>query len=153
MKKLVYPFILAFLFFSCKKNSIPKTSNVNKVLVEKCYVYVGTPYQFGGASKSGMDCSGLIFTAFKEVGKDIPRVSYKQAEYFEEIKKDDINVGDLIYFKVKSSRINHTGIISRIENKDEIYFLHASTSLGVREDNLLSKYWMPKFVKATRPSI
>jgi probable lipoprotein NlpC len=151
MKNSVFFFILVCLFFSCKKNTIPKRSNVNNILVEKCFQYVGTPYLFGGATKSGMDCSGLIFKAFKEVGKDIPRISYQQAEYFKEIQKEDIYIGDLVYFKVKSNRINHTGIISRIENKNEIYFLHSSTSLGVREDNLLSKYWMSKFVKATRP--
>lgn len=122
-------------------------------MVNKCQDYLGTPYKFGGTTKDGMDCSGLIFVAFKELGEDIPRVSYKQADHFDEIPKDEIKIGDLVYFKVNSERINHTGIISRIENRDEIFFLHASTSTGVREDNLLSNYWKSKFVKVTRPQI
>lgn len=153
MKNLLYVLVLSMFFASCRKTTSTKSNHLNKILVNKCQDYVGTPYKFGGTTKEGMDCSGLIFTAFKEIGEEIPRVSYKQAEHFEEIEKEEIRIGDLVYFKVNSGRINHTGIISRIENRDEIYFLHASTSAGVREDNLLSKYWKSKFVKVTRPQI
>jgi probable lipoprotein NlpC len=153
MKKLLYVLVLSVFFASCRKSTTHSSNHINKILVNKCQNYLGTPYKFGGTTKEGMDCSGLIFTAFKEIGEEIPRVSYKQAEFFEEIKEDEIKIGDLVYFKVNSGRINHTGIISRIENREEIYFLHASTSAGVREDNLLSKYWKSKFVKVTRPQI
>jgi cell wall-associated NlpC family hydrolase len=153
MKKLLFVLMLIAFLSSCRKTNFSKSNHLNKILVNKCQDYIGTPYKFGGTTKEGMDCSGLIFTAFKEIGEQIPRVSYKQAEHFEEIKKEEIKIGDLVYFKVNSSRINHTGIISRIENREEIYFLHASTSTGVREDNLLSKYWKSKFVKVTRPQI
>ena len=152
MKKTVYAFLLIIIFASCRKNNFSK-SNTNHILVKKCESFVGTPYQFGGTTKKGLDCSGLIYVAFQEVGKEIPRVSYKQAEFFDEIPKTDIQIGDLVYFKVNSGKINHTGIVSRIEKRDEIYFLHASTSAGVREDNLFSNYWIPKFVKVTRPQI
>ncbi|HLO43865.1 MAG TPA: C40 family peptidase [Leadbetterella sp.] len=153
MKNLLCILALTLFFVSCKKRTVSSSHHINKILVNKCQDYIGTPYKFGGTTKAGMDCSGLIFTAFKEIGEDIPRVSYKQAEHFEEVAKDEIKMGDLVYFKVNSDRINHTGIISRIENREEIYFLHASTSAGVREDNLLSKYWKSKFVKVTRPQI
>ncbi len=153
MKKLLFVLAIAHFFASCKKNTPRMSNHINKILVNKCQHYVGTPYKFGGITKDGMDCSGLIFTAFKEIGEEIPRVSYQQAEFFEEIPKDEIKIGDLVYFKVNSSRINHTGIISRVDNREDIFFLHASTSAGVREDHLLSKYWKSKFVKVTRPQI
>jgi probable lipoprotein NlpC len=153
MKRLLYVSAFLVFFASCKKRSTNSSAHINKILVNKCQDYLGTPYKFGGTTKAGMDCSGLIFAVFKEMGEDIPRVSYKQAEHFEEIEKEEIKPGDLVYFKVNSERINHTGIVSRIENREEIYFLHASTSAGVREDNLFSKYWKSKFVKVTRPQI
>ena len=153
MKKVLFILAISVFFASCKKKTTYSSTQINKIIVNKCQDYLGTPYKFGGITKNGMDCSGLIFTAFKELGEDIPRVSYKQADFFEEIKKVDIKIGDLVYFKVNSGRINHTGIVSRIENREEIYFLHASTSTGVREDNLLSNYWKSKFVKVTRPQI
>jgi cell wall-associated NlpC family hydrolase len=153
MKNLLHVFVLCIFFASCKKQNINSSYNINKILVNKCQDYLGTPYKFGGTTKDGMDCSGLIFVAFKELGEDIPRVSYKQADHFAEIPIHEIKIGDLVYFKVNSERINHTGIITRIENREEIFFLHASTSTGVREDNLLSNYWKSKFVKVTRPQI
>ena len=153
MKNLLCVLVLCIFFASCKKRNTYSSNNINKILVNKCQDYLGTPYKFGGTTKDGMDCSGLIFVAFKELGEDVPRVSYKQADHFDEIPKDEIKIGDLVYFKVNSERINHTGIITRIENREEIFFLHASTSKGVREDNLLSKYWNSKFVKVTRPQI
>jgi probable lipoprotein NlpC len=123
----------------------------NYLLVEKCENYLGTPYKYGGEDKKGMDCSGLIYAVFNDLGQQIPRVSYQQAEYFRTVS--DIKIGDLVYFKVNSNRINHTGVVSAIKGRQEILFIHASVSKGVREDNLYSDYWHPKFIKATRPRL
>ncbi len=147
--------LILILFFgfvsSCKKNST-KSNLKNQLFVNKCIKYIGTPYKFGGIDKNGLDCSGLIYLAFFEMGQNIPRISYKQAEIFKEISKNDLQIGDLLYFKVNSKKINHTGIVSKIIKRDEIYFIHASTSSGVREDNLFSTFWHSKFVKVTRPN-
>ncbi len=162
--KTQYLFISLLLILvasSCNRNisrstSTTKSSNANinksNLLVTNCFNYLGTPYKFGGEDKNGMDCSGLIFAAFQDAGKSLPRVSYKQADYFKEISKESMEIGDLVYFKVSSSRVNHTGMISKIINSQEIYFIHASTSKGVREDNLFSNYWYPKISKITRPN-
>jgi probable lipoprotein NlpC len=149
-KKLYLLFLLGIIFLSCKKNK-PVAVNRNQLIVNNCEKYIGTPYKYGGADFNGIDCSGLIFIAFNEAKIKIPRMADKQADFFQKIEKDDILVGDLVYFKVGSKNIDHTGIISKIIKRDEIYFIHASTSKGVREDNLFSKYWVSKFVKATRP--
>jgi probable lipoprotein NlpC len=146
-------FIIGIIFFSSCAKKLPNNSDASHILVKQCQNYIGTPYKFGGSDKSGMDCSGLIYAAFTNLGEKIPRISYQQAEHFKEIKKTDLKIGDLVYFKVNSNRINHTGVISKIVKRDEIYFLHSSTSKGVREDNLHSSFWFPKFVKATRPQI
>ena len=145
--------ILLVAFSSCRKNSVPKKSANGKIIVKTAEKYMGTPYKFGGITTDGMDCSGLVYKVFEDLEKKIPRVSYKQAEYFKEIKLDQATLGDLLYFKVGSKRINHTGIISEIKSPGEILFIHASTTKGVREDNLFSKYWYPKFVKVTRPQL
>lgn len=164
MKALQYLLLITVIStaISCtKKSTIVKSNPIEKKekqdilsnysLVSTCYNYVGTPYKFGGEDKSGMDCSGLIYAAFQLQGKAIPRVSYVQAEYFKEIELGEMQIGDLVYFKVGSSRINHTGIISKVKSQEEVYFLHASTSKGVREDNLFSNYWFSKIAKLTRP--
>ena len=150
-KKAIILIILCGFVFACKKNPT-KSKNQNQLIVNRCSKYLGTPYKFGGIDKKGLDCSGLIYLAFSEMGQSIPRISYKQAEFFKEISKNDIQIGDLLYFKVNSKKINHTGIVSKIIKRDEIYFIHASTSAGVREDNLFSTFWHSKFVKVTRPN-
>lgn len=142
-------FLLCLLIFSCKK---PPVSAKNKLLADKALQYKGVPYKFGGTNTIGMDCSGLVFKSFAELGKAFPRSSYEQAEVFSSVSKKDLSVGDLVYFKIgKTSRINHTGIVTKLVNSEIILFLHSSSSAGVREDNLYSNYWKPKFVKATRP--
>ena len=151
MKKIAFVFLLACLLNACRK---APAVNRNELLTAISMRYKGTPYKYGGNTEQGMDCSGLIFRTFTELDRPFPRSSYEQAEVFPEIKKAEVQPGDLVYFKIgKTSRINHTGIVTKIVNKDIILFLHSSSSAGVREDNLYSNYWKPKFVKATRPRL
>ncbi len=151
MRKILFVLLLPLLFNACRKAPVV---NRNAVLTDISLRYKGTPYRYGGNTAQGMDCSGLVFRTFSELGRPFPRSSYEQAEIFPAVKKTEIQPGDLVYFKIgKTSRINHTGIVTKIVSKDIILFLHSSSSAGVREDNLYSNYWKPKFVKATRPKI
>ncbi|WP_055143837.1 C40 family peptidase [Jiulongibacter sediminis] len=123
-----------------------------RVFVKECKKYIGTPYKFGGNDQRGIDCSGVICNAFSTFDIKIPRVSHQQAETFRTLKKlEKARKGDLVYFKTSGSRINHTGVIVKKKGKRKILFLHASTSGGVRIDDLASDYWKNKFVKVTRP--
>mgnify|MGYP000858730789 CR=1 FL=1 len=150
-------YVLALFFFilitSCKKDSIPR-SEKNALLPGIALRYKGTPYKYGGNTRSGMDCSGLVYRTFAELNKPFPRSSYEQAEIFPSVSRGQLEEGDLLYFKIgRTSRINHTGIVTKIVNRETVMFIHSSSSAGVREDNLYSKYWEPKFVKATRPKL
>jgi probable lipoprotein NlpC len=121
--------------------------------VKECKKYKGTPYLFGGNDKKGIDCSGIVHNAFTTLDVSFPRVSYQQAEVFNSIKLNRAKKGDLIYFKTSGNRINHTGVVLKKKGKKKLMFLHASSSGGVRIDNLYSIYWENKFVKITRPKI
>lgn len=152
MRKVLLIFLFSAFIISCKKSHT--ISKPNSLIAETALRYKGVPYKYGGNTHAGMDCSGLLFRAFSDVGKSFMRSSYEQAEVYPTVSKSKIEVGDLVYFKIgKTSRINHTGIVTKIVSRDVILFLHSSSSAGVREDNLYSNYWKPKFVKVTRPSI
>ena len=113
--------------------------------------FEGVKYRYGGTSRSGMECSGLIFTAFKQAGFQLPRVSRDMATRGKAISLSQINPGDLLFFQTNKSRnvINHVGLI--VSNSGgEISFIHATTSRGVIVSKLTENYWRSAFVGARR---
>ena len=58
--------------------------------------YLGTPYVWGGTSPDGFDCSGFVQYVYKQMGVDLPRISFQQANYGHHISLDDLRVGDLV---------------------------------------------------------
>ena len=98
-----------------------------------------------------MDCSGLIYTAFKEDNITIPRVSSAMAKTGDWIDLKNVREGDLLFFATKknSRSVNHVGLVTAI-NGDAIAFIHSTTSKGVITSTLKEKYWYFAFVQARR---
>ncbi|GAA4313956.1 C40 family peptidase [Nibribacter koreensis] len=117
--------------------------------------YRGTPYKFGGTTRVGMDCSGLLCTSFQSIGVKLPRTSSEQSQFGPTVSTHDLRAGDLVFFSSTQSpsNITHAGIVTEVRNDNEIYFIHSSTSLGVKEDNLFAPYYKRNFIKAVRPNI
>lgn len=124
-------------------------------VVQVARTYTGTPYRSGGNDKGGIDCSGLICSVYSEIGVKVPRISWQQSEFGQEINKiEDIKPGDWLFFVPEAGKegyVSHAGIVTDVISRQEIIFIHASTSRGVREDNLFSTYFKGRFVKAMRP--
>ncbi|MBC6998960.1 C40 family peptidase [Cytophaga sp. FL35] len=120
-------------------------------IIKSALEYSGVRYKFGGTTKKGMDCSGLLYVAFGENDVDLPRTSYHMAEEGKNIKIKDVEKGDLLFFRTsrRAKRINHVGMVVAVED-NEIKFVHASTSRGVIVSSLREGYWNSAFVKATR---
>ena len=80
-------------------------------VVREALRQVGVPYLWGGASPKGFDCSGLTsFSAFMN-GRILPRNASQQAKLGAEVKLDELQKGDLLFFgNTETGRVTHVGI-------------------------------------------
>jgi cell wall-associated NlpC family hydrolase len=98
-----------------------------------------------GLSKDGIDCSGFVHITFKsKLGVNLPRSSDLQAELGTGINKDELQAGDLVFFKTGRT-LKHVGVYL-----EEGRFLHASTKSGVMISHLNESYWKSAYWKARR---
>lgn len=143
-------------------NAEEESSIFDKTMLsaDKCYLteqllnvaadYTGTKYVWGGMSRSGMDCSGFVKTAFDTFEIDLPRTSREMSRMGEKIDKSEAQPGDLIFFKNGGNRvINHVGIVVEV-NEDEIKFIHSSTSRGVIISSTKQAYYKRGFTQINR---
>ncbi len=128
----------------------PSKHSPSQKAVKVALSYIGTPYQYGGLSKKGIDCSGLVYTSYQAAGVNLPRVSSQQVRAGKNITAKELRSGDLIFFDSrnrKGNQINHVGLVIEVK-KARISFIHASSSRGVRIDHLEDPYWKVRFRKA-----
>ncbi len=102
--------------------------------------FLGVKYRFGGTNTTiGFDCSAFVRHVFKEVGVELPRTVAEQFLYGVKVVKEELIVGDLVFFSKSSKRKTptHVGIYIGDGN-----FIHASKEGGVvRVDTLLTGYF------------
>lgn len=116
--------------------------------------FTGTPYRWGGTSRAGMDCSGLLVTSFRAAKINLPRTTSEQVRVGYGIRLYELQPGDLVFFAAKKrnpSKITHVGMVTEVRDKRDVRFIHASTKLGVTENNIYSDYYRKIFIKARRP--
>lgn len=103
---------------------------VKNLIVENAYMYLNTPYLWGGRTPFGIDCSGFTQMVYKLCGIALKRDAYLQAEEGRTLSfVEEAEAGDLAFFDNEEGKIIHVGII--LENNE---IIHASGR--VRVDNL-----------------
>jgi len=167
MRKIAFILLLTISFISCKsskkvaevKSKTSKTDNnstsidskkVNDIInyAEK---FSGVKYKYGGDSKKGMDCSGLVNISFKSEAVSLPRTTKDLAVTGEWIDLKEVQKGDLLFFATKKSsrKVNHVAIVTSTR-VGYVEFIHATTSAGVITSSLTERYWYHAFVQARR---
>ena len=167
MKKLFLFITLSLFLVSCgssRKSTQSKgtTTNNSKTtkhsatkktesIISYAKTFKGTKYKFGGTTKKGMDCSGLVYTSFKSENINLPRVSRDMATKGSKISLSNTHNGDLVFFRTNKNKstINHVGLVVE-KKKGELFFIHSTTSRGVIISSLEENYWKSAFVEARR---
>ena len=178
MKKLLFIYILLLSYTSCKSSkkaknketasskviiktsktddayvahkSESKTSKANNI-VKFAKQFKGVKYKWGGTTKTGMDCSGLVYESFRTHKIYLPRISRDMAKKGKKISLKEVKEGDLLFFNTKNRRhrINHVGLVTKSTSKT-LEFIHSTTSKGVIISKLSESYWNKAFVEARR---
>lgn len=106
--------------------------------------WLGVRYRLGGSTKRGIDCSQFTKRFYRDVyGLQLRDVAYKQWNQTKRIKRIDLQIGDIMFFRSKSSPSGwHCGIYIG-DNR----FLHASNK---HEGVKISSINEPKYVKSYR---
>lgn len=116
--------------------------NTTKI-IQEAKSYIGTPYEWGGTSPGGFDCSGFIQYVYNEQDIVIPRTVNEIWNFSTMI--DSPSVGDLVFFETYQPGPSHLGIY--LGNGD---FIHAGSSRGVEISNLSNSYWDERYLGAKR---
>jgi peptidoglycan DL-endopeptidase LytE len=105
-------------------------------LVQAGFEMIGVRYRFGGSGLSGIDCSGLVKTLFSKFNIDLPRSSKEQFKQGQKVDRDELEIGDLVFFSSGGTQPTHVGIY--VGNNQ---FLHAARKAKQVVVSDLSKIW------------
>ncbi|UOR13327.1 C40 family peptidase [Halobacillus amylolyticus] len=117
----------------------------NSGLIEEAKKHLGTPYQWGGESPAGFDCSGFLQYVFGKVGINTPRTV---ASIYADSRLESVSnlqVGDIVFFETYKPGASHAGIYVGGNQ-----FIHAGSSRGVEISSLSNPYWSPRYIGAKR---
>lgn len=143
MKRLIAIVVFTLSFFSF----LP-TVGASSSVAQYAMKYEGAPYQFGGKTAAGFDCSGFIWHVFDVHGVSLPRTTETQYQVGQVVAKEDLRPGDIVFFaNTYRPGVSHAGIYL---GNDQ--FISAKNErVGVQIAELEGNpYWGPRYIGARR---
>jgi cell wall-associated NlpC family hydrolase len=117
-------------------------------IIDYAKKFLGIKYRWGGTTTKGFDCSGFVKYVYKKFGIDLSRTSSSQAKNGTYVKKENLKVGDLVFFDTNGGKngINHVGIYTGSGK-----FIHSSSSHSkVVISSLSSGFYAKAYMTARR---
>jgi cell wall-associated NlpC family hydrolase len=120
-------------------------------LALQALAFVGIRYKYGGSSPdTGFDCSGLVrYVASQALGLMLPRDSRALSAVGAQVRSEDLQPGDLVFFNTLRKSFSHVGIYV-----GDRRFIHAPASGGsVELVDMREPYWHSRYDGARRLGI
>ena len=147
--KYVFISVLLCISFSVfAENAETAALNKRNKFIENAKQFLGVPYVYGGTSKNGIDCSGLIFLAGKGIGLTLPRTASQICEYSRIIEDSEKQAGDLLFFADNGVKVSHVAIY--IGDNKMIHAASSGSKTGVIISELSESYWKRTYYCAGR---
>ncbi len=125
--------------------SLPEMGRDANRLRKVAESWLGVPYNFGGQSRSGIDCSGFVRQVYSEAyGIRLPHNSSAIHGLGKSVERDDLQPGDIVFFK-NFGFIDHSGIYM-----GKNFFIHSASSVGVAYSSLDAPYFRGHYAGARR---
>jgi len=125
---------------------VAQNSKIKDLLMFVARQTIGIPYKFGSNSSKSTDCSGYVQRVFSFIGIQLPRSAREQFTRGVSVNKEDLSIGDLVFFRTYASFPSHVGIY--LGNN---LFVHASSfAKKVTVDSLNTSYYVKRFIGAKR---
>ena len=122
-----------------------RASRIASTLRAETQRWEGTPYELGGTTRRGIDCSAFAQRLYRNaLDVELPRSTRTQVQEGQRISKSNLRPGDLVFFR-PARKVRHVGVYV-----GEGEFAHASTSEGVTITPLSREYWQDAYWTARR---
>jgi cell wall-associated NlpC family hydrolase len=122
------------------------TAAIAQRVINLARTMLNVPYRFGGSTLRGIDCSAYVQRVFGMMDVPLPRTAREQYSVGARVGRDDIQVGDLLFFRTYASFPSHVGIYL-----GENLFIHASSMVRkVSIDSIDLPYYRKRFIGARR---
>ncbi len=129
-----------------RRLGMPLSGRENPALVREVASWMGAPYRYGGNTRAGVDCSGFVWSVYREVyNYHLPRTARDMYIETRRVRQAKLREGDLVFFRTKGRKISHVGIYL-----GSGHFIHATTSRGVIVNELNETYYARRFLRGGR---
>lgn len=114
-------------------------------ILELAKAELGDPYVYGATGPNGFDCSGFTSYIYGQLDRPLARICSGQMAMGLIVSREELQVGDLIFFGGSVGSVFHVGIYV-----GDGQIIHASSSKGISYAQLESQWFASNYLCARR---